>query len=104
MVQSASRIAIIFGIDVYEIEFLDDVLKNDIPALPVTIKKRIQRAIRERLTADPIGLGRPLRFSLKGHRRLRVGNYRIIYRIEQSERIVLIVSIKHRKNAYEAMA
>ena len=88
----------------YEIEFLDDVLKNDMPVLPVTIKKRIQRAIRERLTVDPIGLGHPLRYSLKGYRSLRVGNYRIIYRIEQSERIVLIVSIKHRKIVYEALS
>jgi mRNA interferase RelE/StbE len=47
---------------------------------------------------DPVGFGKPLRYSLKGHRRLRVGDYRIVYRIENNN--VLIVAIKHRKDIY----
>ena len=86
----------------YTVEYLDVVLKEDIPNLQVTIKTMIKKAIEERLTVDPIGFGKPLRYSLKGHRRLRVSDYRIVYRIEPEKNIVLIVSIKHRKDVYDA--
>lgn len=50
---------------------------------------------------DPIGFGKPLRYSLKGHRRLRVSDYRIVYRIDPDANTVVIVSIKHRKDVYD---
>lgn len=51
--------------------------------------------------ADPIGFGKPLRYSLKGHRRLRVSDYRIVYRIEAETNTVVIIAIKHRKEVYD---
>ncbi len=86
----------------YTVEYLDKVTKDDIPALPSTMKKLIKKAIEERLIIDPIGFGKPLRYALRGHRRLRVGDYRIVYRIEQELLTVVIVAIKHRKDIYEA--
>jgi mRNA interferase RelE/StbE len=50
---------------------------------------------------DPVGLGKLLRYSLKGHRRLRVGNYRVVYRIEPQKHLIIIAGIKHRNNIYE---
>ena len=88
------------GNNVYQIEYLDCVIKNDIPDLPKTIKNTIKKAIEERLTIDPIGLGKPLRYSFVGHRRLRVGDYRIVYRIEHDHNVVVIIAIKHRKDIY----
>lgn len=85
----------------YHIDYLELVCKEDIPALPKRIKSTIQTAIEERLALDPIGFGKPLRYSLKGHRRLRVGDYRIVYRIEPDTNTVLIIAIKHRKDIYE---
>lgn len=85
----------------YRIEYLDSVVEEDIPNLPRTMREVIKRAIEERLTIDPIGLGKPLRYSLKGHRRLRVGDYRIVFRVDAEKRIVTIVVIKHRKDVYE---
>lgn len=61
----------------------------------------IKKAIEERLTLDPVGFGKPLRYSLKGHRRLRVSDYRIIHRINVSTHTVIIIAIKHRKEIYE---
>lgn len=85
----------------YRIEYLDSVVGEDIPRLPKTARNLIRRAIEERLAIDPIGLGKPLRYSLKGHRRLRVGDYRIVYRIGLQKQIVTIVIIKHRRDVYE---
>ncbi|MBV8802608.1 MAG: type II toxin-antitoxin system RelE/ParE family toxin [Gammaproteobacteria bacterium] len=89
------------GNKAYQIEYLEPVVKDDIPALPKTIKITIKKAIEERLITDPIGFGKPLRYSLKGHRRLRVGDYRIVYRIAPEKSVVIIVAIKHRKDVYE---
>lgn len=89
------------GNEPYSIEYLDLVVDEDIPALPKRMRDLIRRAIEERLTVEPIGLGKPLRYSFVGHRRLRVGDYRIVYRVEQNLRRVIIVGIKHRKDIYE---
>lgn len=84
----------------YKIEYLERVLEDDIPNLPKTIKMRVRRAIEERLTLDPVAFGKPLRYGLKGSRRLRVGDYRIIFIIEEDARIVLVTKIGHRKEIY----
>ena len=87
------------GNSLYEIDYLEIVTKKHIPALPVAVKAQIKKVIEDRLTVDPVRFGKPLRYSLKGHRRLRVGDYRIVYRIES--RTVLVVGIKHRKDIYD---
>lgn len=89
------------GNEAYSIEYLDLVVDEDIPALPKRMRDLIRRAIEERLTVEPIGLGKPLRYSFVGHRRLRVGDYRIVYRVDQALRKVVIVGIKHRKDIYK---
>jgi addiction module RelE/StbE family toxin len=85
----------------YQIRYLDEVVQKHIPALSTDAKKLIKRAIEERLMVDPIGFGKPLRYSLKGHRRLRVSDYRVVYRIEPETNTVIVVAIKHRKDIYE---
>lgn len=88
------------GTNPYQIEYLESVIKEDIPALSSSAKSLIKRAIEERLMLDPIGFGKPLRYSLKGHRRLRINNYRIVYRIDPSNTKVIIIAIIHRKDIY----
>jgi mRNA interferase RelE/StbE len=89
------------GSKLYRIEYLASVVEEDIPALPKTAKITIEKAIVSRLMIDPVGYGKPLRYSLKGHRRLRVGDYRVIYRIDAENNIVIIIAIKHRKDIYK---
>ena len=89
------------GNKLFAIEYLESVVQEDIPALPKTMRERIKNAIETRLTIDPIGLGKPLRYSFIGHRRIRVGDYRIVYRIEMQRKAVIIAMIKHRKDVYE---
>lgn len=84
----------------YNIEYLSTVIKKDIPNLSSEIKKLIKKRIETKLVIDPVKFGKPLQYSLKGHRRLRVGDYRIVYRIEFDLDIVIIIAIKHRKEIY----
>lgn len=85
----------------FTIEYLELVVREDIPNLPKTVRNQIKKAIETRLTIDPVGLGKPLRYSFKGHRRIRVGDYRIVYRVDMGANVVTIVLIKHRKDVYE---
>jgi len=74
------------------------VVEDDIPKLSSVWKKNVRCAIETKLTANPEVYGKPLRRSLRNYRKLRVGNYRVIFRIEGS--FVKILTIKHRAEVY----
>lgn len=76
----------------------ESVVTHDIPHLPRTMRTRIRRAIEERLAVSPEHFGRPLRRSLYGYRKLRVGDYRVIFSIEGNT--VKIFLIAHRSLVY----
>ncbi len=83
----------------YEIRYLPVVVRNDISSLDVGTRARIRSAIEQKLTTKPEIFGIPLRQSLKGHRKLRVGDYRVVFRIEKN--IVIVLAILHRSVVYE---
>ena len=62
----------------YQIKFAEIVIKEQIPAIPMPYRQQIRRAIEERLTVDPVKFGKPLKYSLLGFRRLRVGTDNLI--------------------------
>lgn len=84
----------------YEVEFLTAVNDDDVPRLDAAILKNIQKAIESKLHTTPTTFGKPLRESLKGHRSLRVEDYRIVYKVEPDNNI-LIVAMRHRRDVYE---
>ena len=61
-------------------------------------RKRIVAAI-DQLSETP-HLGAALKGDLRGLRRLRVGDYRILYEVQDDELIVLVVRVAHRRDAY----
>jgi len=46
-------------------------------------------------------LGKPIRGELSGKWSLRIGDYRVIYIIDERRRTVTLYSARHRKVAYE---
>jgi len=83
----------------YKLLYHEDVLREDLRGIPANIKSRIRKAIETRLLKDPIMFGQPLRQSLKGHRKLRVGDWRVIYKVEHSNIEVLMIA--NRKDVYQ---
>ena len=81
------------------IEYHELVVKNDIPKISSKERERIKEGIEGKLAIRPEMFGKPLRNSLKNYRSLRVGNYRVIYRI--SGLVVKIFIIQHRSQVYE---
>jgi mRNA interferase RelE/StbE len=84
---------------IYTIEYAEVVARVDIPALPKTVRNRIRAAVETKLRTHPDLYGKPLRRSLHGYRKVRVGNYRVVFRIEKKK--VKIFAIRHRKEVYE---
>lgn len=77
------------------------VVTRDIPKLGADARRRIKASIEQKLTVHPEIFGVPLRRSLKGYRKLRVGDYRVVFKIERST--VSILLIEHRSVVYKEM-
>ena len=59
---------------------------------------RIIAAI-DRLSESP-HLGASLKGGLRGLRRLRIGDYRVVYELRDEELVVLVIRVAHRREAY----
>ena len=73
--------------------------QKDIQKLDPATLKRIQKSIEERLQTAPLEFGKPLRYTAKGLWSLRVGDRRILYKIEGGQ--VWILKIGHRREVVE---
>jgi len=72
---------------------------QDIKKLGGDIQHRVIKNIEERVSREPEIYGKPLRYTLKGLWTLRIGDYRVVYRIEKEE--IIILRVGHRKEVYE---
>lgn len=84
----------------FEIRLHPKVIASDIPKLDKKVKEAIRSAIEDKLTRDPVVFGIPLRNTLSPYRKLRVGSYRIIFKIDKSTVYILIIA--HRSDVYTA--
>jgi len=82
----------------YRLLYHPEVSERDLTAINLNLAARILRAIEQRLTTEPSYYGEPLRHRLKGYWKLRIGDYRVIYRIVGQE--VWMYRIGHRRDAY----
>ena len=72
--------------------------EKELQAIAQTVRQRIQRAIRK-LGDDPRPPG-ARKLANRPEWRLRVGQYRIIYAIDDASQTIDIVKIGHRRDVY----
>jgi mRNA interferase RelE/StbE len=85
----------------YEIVLKRSVLK-DIRAIPRSILRSIQDRIAA-LSTDPFPPGmEPIEGRDRCYR-IRIGNYRIVYDVATTVRIITIIRIGHRKDVYRKL-
>ncbi len=82
----------------YHIEYGPNIDWKKFRRLPNNVKERIRLMIEEKLTREPSLFGKPLRHPLHGLWSLRVGEYRVVYRI--MENVVRIELFGHRSTIY----
>ncbi len=83
----------------FKIVYAQEVVTEDIPHLDKKFRGIVKKAIEEKLSTHPEIFGKPLRASLAGYRKLRVGDYRVIFEISKHK--IIIWMIGHRKDVYQ---
>lgn len=83
----------------YKIIYHAKVVKDDIAKLDQKVKYRIKKSIESKLIENPELYSNQLRNTLSDYRKLRVGDYRVIFKIVQKNIIILIIG--HRKDVYK---
>lgn len=68
--------------------------------LPEGIATAVLEFITGSLIAAPRRVGKPLRRELSGLYSARRGTFRVLYRIDDAERLVTVVRVEHRADAY----
>jgi mRNA interferase RelE/StbE len=74
--------------------------QRDLRRLPEKIATAAVEFIYSSLAENPQRVGRELNLDLAEHYSARRGDYRIIYRIDDEDHAVLIVTIDHRADSY----
>ena len=83
----------------YSIEFLRTALK-ELSKLPLEVQQRIADRIDE-LKTNPYPPGIKALKNGDGRLRFRVGDYRVIYRIEADNLVIIVIKVGHRRNIYK---
>lgn len=71
--------------------------------LPEAVAAAVIDFITTALLENPRRVGKPLRNDLNGVWSARRGTYRVLYRIHQSRREVVVLRIDHRRDAYRPL-
>jgi len=83
----------------YTLKYHPSVKTEDVPKLDKGTAAKIKQAIETRLLTAPQEYGEPLGRTLKGYWKLRVGDHRVVFRIQNED--ILILGIIHRKEVYK---
>jgi mRNA interferase RelE/StbE len=86
----------------WTVEF-DDRARRELRKLDAGTQQTILCYLRERIAGaeNPRQYGKPLRKNLAGLWRYRVGDYRLICRLEENRLVVFVLKVGHRREVYE---
>ena len=86
----------------YKIVF-DEAIKKDLKKLDKQTLKILFNWIEKNLsnTDDPRSKGKALVGNKKGYWRYRIGDYRLITKIDDGKLLIITLELKHRKEVYE---
>jgi len=85
---------------IYSIQWHEEAIR-DLRKIDRQKQKKIIARIKDYLSKEPLGLGKPLKGIFKGLYRYRYGSYRVIYAIDRESIVILILRVAERKNVYE---
>lgn len=83
---------------VWQIKIHRLILSEDFKSISYPDQKLILKDIRKKLSLDAKGYGKPLTGELKGYFRLRVKDYRVIYKMKEDTIEVLVIKVGIRRD------
>ena len=73
-------------------------VEEDLESIGPSSAKRVVRAIDEKLTRQPMKFGSPLSGGLADFRKLRVGDYRVVYQVQEKTVLVYVLAVGPRRD------
>ena len=87
----------------FKVGYLDSVRKTLTKMDPFTRKMIVEWINKNLFNCDnPRAFGKPLKSNRSGQWRYRVGDYRIIVKIEDDKLIILVIAVGHRREVYNS--
>ncbi len=80
----------------YSIAFTGDAF-GDVKALDGSVKNKLKKVLKKKLATDPLGYGLPLRSPLNLYWKHEFAAHRVIYRIYEEKRLVVVSAVGPRK-------
>jgi mRNA interferase RelE/StbE len=71
---------------------------EDLESIGSSAARRVVRAISEKLAHSPLKFGAPLSGNLTHFRKLRVGDYRVVYQVREKKIVVYVLSVGPRRD------
>lgn len=70
----------------------------DLASVGHAAARRIVRAIDTKLTSEPLKFGSPLSGNLAMFRKLRIGDYRVVYQVIEKRVLVFVLAVGPRRD------
>jgi mRNA interferase RelE/StbE len=88
---------------IYEVEFVPAVIETDIKKLTKKLRDTFVKAIKERIAVRPYDFKHLSGKNYHNFWRLRIGDYRIAYSIDEDRKIITIWCIDVRGSVYDML-
>jgi mRNA-degrading endonuclease RelE of RelBE toxin-antitoxin system len=72
--------------------------QSNFDSLPVTLRIRVDSILHRLAHWPEVSGAKPMRGTLKGHYRIRTGDWRVLFTVSEN---VIVVRIAHRSTIYE---
>ncbi|MCY4416197.1 MAG: type II toxin-antitoxin system RelE/ParE family toxin [Chloroflexi bacterium] len=83
----------------YSVEF-EERANRDLTRLDAQVSRRIRNRLDDLASQAETVSHRALTGPLRGLFRLRAGDYRIIYELDRGRRLIMVLRVEHRSEAY----
>jgi mRNA-degrading endonuclease RelE of RelBE toxin-antitoxin system len=70
--------------------------------LPLEVAAALYEHLSGPVATNPLRLGKPLDAPLDGVMSTRRGEYRAFYKVDHDDRIVMVLAVAHRRDAYRS--
>ena len=73
-------------------------VEEDLESVAPSAARRIVKAINAKLVLSPMDFGMPLSGNLANFRKLRVGDYRVVYQVREKTVVVYVLAVGPRRD------
>ncbi len=73
-------------------------VEDDLERIGPSAARRVVKAVDAKLTGSPLQFGEPLSGKLSHFRKLRVGDYRVAYQVQEKRVVVYVLAVGPRRD------